>query len=387
MQKFYYSIPTKVAFGRGEIGRLPEFTKEFGSKVLLVYGNSIKHNGIYETVMALLTQNGITVEELPGIRPNPDVQDVRKGIALCHSAGIEVLVAVGGGSVIDTAKAIGAGYFYDGDVWNLMQDPSRIVKRLPLIAISTLSATGSEMNGNFVLSDYGTGEKLDSGARCLYPDYAILDPSYTLTVPAYQTAAGTADMLCHVMELYFNGVPEAYLQDRLMEAVMKTCVRWGAVACKEPDNYEARANLMWASCLAINGLLSAGKRGPWPLHTIEAQLHRYANITHGHGLAVLTIGWLKHTLCEKTADMIAAFGENVLGLPVRANRMMQAQDSIKALDDFYKSLGLDTHLQALGLSDVSWHPEVAKAAAAAGLDQCFYPLHENDIIAILKLSY
>lgn len=289
MKNFDYNIPTRVHFGKGQISKLRGEVKNFGHNVLLVYGgNSIKRNGIYDQVMEQLNDSDINVFELSGIAPNPRIDSARDGVKLCKECKIDVILAVGGGSVIDCSKLIAAGAFYDGDPWDLVLKSSLIKEALPIISVLTLSATGSEMDGFAVISNMETNDKLGMGGEILKPRVSILDPEYTYTVPANQTAAGTADIMSHIIETYFHDVEGAYLQDRFAESLLKTCIEFGPIAVKEPENYDARANLMWASSHAINGMISYGTDVGWSVHPMEHELSAYYDITHGVGLAILT---------------------------------------------------------------------------------------------------
>lgn len=229
--------------------------------ILLAYGGgSIKKIGLYNKVIKLLKDNDISFFELSGIEPNPRITSVRKGIDICRENNIDLVLAVGGGSTIDCAKVIAAGISYEGDAWDIVLDPSKIKSVIPIASILTLSATGSEMDTGAVITNIETNEKLGTGNPEMAPKFSILDPTYTFSVPKNQTAAGTADIMSHIFEVYFNNTEGAYIQNRMAESILKTCINYGRIAMDEPENYEARSNLMWASSLAINGLLTYGKK-------------------------------------------------------------------------------------------------------------------------------
>ena len=316
MNNFKYSIPTTIYFGKDQLGHLSEL-KERGSKVLLVYGGgSIKRSGLYDAAMKVLQEAGLTVTELSGVEPNPRIESVRKGVELCKADAIEMVLAIGGGSVIDCAKVVAAGACYEGDAWDLVLDGSKIKAALPVYSVLTLSATGSEMDEFAVISDMTKNEKWGTGSPLVKPVMSILDPTYTYSVSKKQTAAGTADMMSHTFENYFTNVKGATLQGHLCEAVLKTCIQYGPIALNDPENYEARANLMWAGSLAINGLLSDGAEVAWCVHPMEHELSAFYDITHGQGLAILTPVWMRFVLKKdpsKTAQL-AAYGRNVWGL-------------------------------------------------------------------------
>ena len=232
MENFIYSIPTKIAFGKGQVERLPAMVREFGKKVLLVYGGgSIKRTGIYGAVTELLKENGIEYEELSGVEPNPRLSTVKRGVALCQQTQVDVILPIGGGSTIDCAKAIAAGTCYDGDPWDLVLDNDKIKEALPIIAILTLSATGSEMDTFAVITNDETQDKMDLDSPVLFPKYSVLDPTYTFSVPAYQTASGTADIMSHVFEVYLNGNKPLQVQKGMMES---TAVRIRRITKEEP---------------------------------------------------------------------------------------------------------------------------------------------------------
>lgn len=387
MDNFCYSIPTTVAFGKGEINKLAGYIKEFGDKVLIVYGGgSIKRSGLYDEIINILKSNDISYVELSGVEPNPRVSTVRKGVALCKEHNVDVILPVGGGSSMDCSKAIAAAYYYDGDPWDLVLDNSLITKVLPLVTVSTLSATGSEMDRSAIISNEETKEKMEIFTPLFYPKYSILDPEYTYSVPRYQTASGTADIMSHIFEIYFHDVDETFIQDRLMEALLKTCVKFGPIACKDPNNYEARANLMWASEWAINGLISCGKPGPWPAHSIEHQLSAWYDITHGHGLAIITPVMMKYILNEKTVDKFVSYGTNVFDIDRSKPKMDIALEAIEKTKELFIEMGLSMSLRDIGIEDDSKFDIMAKKAASEGLENCLYPLYEEDVKKIYELS-
>lgn len=386
MQNFFYDVPTKVAFGKGQIRFLPEFIRNSGSRVLLLYGGgSIKRSGLYDEILRLLDEHKIFHEELSGVEPNPRITTVRKGIALCREKQLDVLLPVGGGSTIDCAKAIAAGFYYAGDPWDFSHDSKLITKVLPIVTVVTLAATGSEMDNCAVISNDETQEKLDIINNLLYPKYSILDPIYTMSVPKYQTAAGTADIMSHIFELYFNGVQGAYMQERMMEALLKTCIHYGPIACDHPKDYDARANLLWTSSWAINGFLCSGKNGGWPCHAMEYPLSAYYNVTHGHGLAVLTPVWMEYILGDKTVEMFRTYGENVFGICGK-NPYHTAKEAIARTKQVYVDMGLSTTLKSLGISGKEKFDVMAKQAVPFCEDY-IVPLKQADIVEIYRKAY
>lgn len=295
MYNFTLQIPTRIHFGKDTISYLSEL-KEYGDKVLLVYGGgSIKKNGIYDTAMQLLKDAALTVFELSGVEPNPRIETVRKGVTICKEEGIDMVLAIGGGSTIDCSKVIAAGAKYDGDAWDLVLDATKIKAALPIFDVLTLSATGTEMDPFAVISDLTKNEKWGTGSPYMVPTMSILNPEYTYSVSKKQTAAGTADMMSHTMENYFS-MENADCQKFMAEGLLRTMIKNGPVALAEPDNYEARANLMWAGTHAINGVVGDGCSPAWCVHPMEHELSAFYDITHGEGLAILTPAWMEHIL-------------------------------------------------------------------------------------------
>lgn len=386
MKNFNYSIPTEIFFGEGQIKVLPEQIKKYGSKVLIVYGGgSIKKNGVYDKVVELLNSNEIKFWELSGVDPNPRITSVRKGIELCRDNNIEFILPVGGGSSIDCSKVIAAGYYYEGEPWDIVLDPSKISNALPLGTILTLAATGSEMNAGAVVTNMDTNQKLGTGNPSMKPKFSILDPTYTFTVPKNQTAAGTVDIMSHVFENYFSSTKGAYVQNRLSEAIIKTCIHYGKVAMDESENYEARANLMWSSSLALNGLLGYGKESRWSVHPMEHELSAYYDITHGVGLGILTPYWMEYVLNESTVENFVEYAINVWGINPNGDKFSIAKEAIEKTKEFFASLGMPMHLKEVGIGEEKLHI-MAKAATKHGSLGLFRPLDENDVLNIFKAA-
>lgn len=385
MQDFYYSIPTKIYFGKDAVNHLTDCVKECGSKALLVYGKgSIKKNGLYDIITGMLSDAEIAYEELSGVDANPRITTVRDGVEICKTQGIDVVIPIGGGSTIDCAKAVAAGACYDGDAWELIEDNSRVKKALPIIAVPTMAATGSEMDYFSVITNQEKKLKKEIANENLYPVYALLDPQLTFSVSPYQTACGTVDMFSHIMEVYFAPIPGTEIQDRIMEGLMKTMVQEGPKALKNPSDYDARANLLWASEWAINGFICSGKLGPWPAHAIEHQLSAWYDVTHGHGLAVVIPELLRHILNEKSAPTIAAYGVNVFGITMGNDIIETAERAIDKTEEFFKSLGLGLKLKDLGITSEEHFDKMAEVALTDGLDGCLVNLTKEDIIDIYK---
>jgi len=313
MLDFNYMVSTKILFGKNTVERLGDELRRQGNRVLFVYGQgSIRKTGLFDRVANIFTQNSVIYHELPGVQPNPRISHVRRGITLCKEHDIDSIVAVGGGSVIDCAKTIAAGFYHEGDPWELFQvGDSAIRKALPIGTILTIAGTGSEMNGNAVISNEDTEEKRAIHHDVLRPRFSILDPTYTFTVPKHQTAAGIVDMYSHVLEQYFSPTTDAYVQNRLAESLLHTCIYYGPKVLVEPTNYEARAQLMWTSSLALNGLLGYGRITDWATHGMEHALSAMYDITHGVGLAILTPFWMDYALSKETLDKFVEYASRV----------------------------------------------------------------------------
>lgn len=386
MLNFNYSIPTKIFFGKDKINVLGEQIKQYGSKVLLVYGGgSIKKNGLYDKVIDIFNKNNISFWELPGVEPNPRITSVRKGAEICKENNIDIIFAVGGGSSIDCSKVIGAAACYDGEPWDLVINPSKIKKVLPIASILTLSATGSEMDAGAVITNLETNQKLGTGHKDMAPKFSILDPTNTFTVPKSQTAAGTADIMSHIFEVYFNNTKGVYLQDRMAESLLKTCINYGAKAMEDPEDYEARSNLMWASSLAINGLLSYGKETNWSVHPMEHELSAFYDITHGVGLAILTPHWMEYVLNEDTLNKFVEYGVNVWNIDKGLDKYEISHKAIEETKKYFISLGIPSTLREVGIGEERLE-EMAKQATVRGSLGNFLPLDSKDVLNIYKAA-
>ncbi|MBU5255115.1 iron-containing alcohol dehydrogenase [Tissierella praeacuta] len=386
MLNFNYNIPTKVFFGEGKIEVLGKQIKKYGSRVLLAYGGgSIKKTGIYDEVVKILRENNILYYELSGIEPNPRVESVEEGVKICRDNDIDFILAVGGGSTIDCSKAIAAAYYYKGNPWDLVIGKAKIEKVLPIGTILTLSATGSEMDAGAVITNMETNQKYGFGHPGFFPKFSILDPRYTYTVSKYQTASGVADIMSHTFEEYFSNEKGAYLQDRLAEAILKTCIKYGGIAIDEPQNYEARANLMWASSLAINGLLGYGKDSLWSVHPLEHELSAYYDITHGVGLAILTPHWMEYVLDEDNLWKFVEYGINVWNIDSNFDDMKIAKLAIEKTSQFFKSLGIPMSLKEVGIDEGKLEI-MAKDVIEykEGPVGNFKPLDYKDVLSIYK---
>lgn len=389
MNDFVFQNTTKIYFGKNQLGHLGEEASQFGQKVLLVYGGgSIKRTGLYDKVKAELAKANMTVFELGGVEPNPHHTTVNKGADLCKKEGIDVVLAVGGGSTIDASKAIAAAANYDGDVWDLVTGKAPVGQVLPIMAVLTIAATGSEMDLGGVISNTETQEKLPFVAPGMQSAVSFLDPTNTFTVPAYQTASGSVDIMSHIFDtVYFAKEDRMDMLYRVMDELLKTVVKYAPVALKEPDNYEARANLMWTSSWALNGFISGGIVQAAPCHMMEHELSAVYDITHGHGLAILTPRWLTYILNDETAPQIKRLGTHVFGLSEDTSDMDGAKAAIDALSDFFfKTLGLKSQLSDLGIDDSHFKEMAKKACGPTGKLEGFTTLTPDDVVKIYRMA-
>ena len=384
---FIFNVPTKVYFGENQLSNLARELKKFGNRVLVTYGGgSIKKNGLYDKVMTELNTAGMTVFELGGIEPNPNYTSINEGAAICKKEKVDVLLAVGGGSTIDATKGIASAAFYDGDAWDLCNGTARTDQFLPIIAIVTIAATGSEMDGGAVISNKETHEKKGLGSEKLIPKVAFLNPTITYGVSKFQTACGSVDIMSHLFDTgYFSFNNDLELLDSFMEAQLRTIIKYTPIALAEQENYDARANLMWASSLALCGLMQGGKRVAPSVHMMEHELSGYYDITHGLGLAILTPRWMKYILNKQTAPKFYQFGVNVFGIDPSMDKVLVAEKSIELLSDFFfKTLGLQSTLTDLGIDETNFET-MAESACRGGVLQGFVPLNKQDIINIYKM--
>lgn len=389
MYNFIFNNPTKIYFGNNQLEKLPLELEKYGKKVLLCYGGgSIKKIGLYDRIIDELKKNKFEIFEFSGIEPNPRVTSVNAGAKLCKDKNIDVILAVGGGSVIDCVKFISAGAFYDGDSWDLVIGKSPIKKALPFVTVLTLAATGSEMNCGGVISNLETNDKIGGGSPLLYPKVSFLAPENTYTVSPYQTACGGVDILSHIMESYFNTEGSMYFLDSFMESMMKTVIKYTPIAIKNPTDEEARANLMWVSSWAINGFARSCQRCMWSCHSIEHQLSAYYDITHGLGLAIVTPRWLRYVLNENDENNInrfVRFGTEVFGIDKNLPPIEIANKSIECLENFFfNELKLENTLTKLGIDD-KYFDEMSVKATKGGVLKGFKKLEKDDIKNIYKM--
>lgn len=386
MQNFDYMTPTRLIFGRDAIAKLPEVMTQFGKKILLTYGGgSIKKIGLYQKVLEML--KGYDIVELPGIQPNPKYDpSVLDGVRLCKEHNVDVILSVGGGSVLDCSKAIAAGAKYDGDPWDLISYKVKAKAALPIVDILTLAATGSEYDCGGVISRTETNDKIGYIDPLLFPVVSILDPVYTFTVSKKQTAAGIADAMNHTIEQYFVE-DSTLLNDGFCESMLRSLMTNGRKCLENPEDYTARAEMMLACTYGCNGILALGNSySGWPCHGIEHALSAYYDINHGEGLAIITPRWMRHILSERTMDRFVKYGINVFGIDPTLPKQEIAGKAIDATYEFFESINIPMHLREVGIDDSRIDEMAHHIAVNEGLDKAYVPLTEQDIKEILLES-
>lgn len=387
MLDFTYSIPTKIHFGKDALDFVGEEVKKYSNKVLLTYGGgSIKKNGVYDEVVKELKNSGVEIFELSGIEPNPRIDSVRKGVEIIKENNIGAILAVGGGSTIDASKFMAAGACADFDPWEFISKGKPMSPAIPLLSVLTMAATGSEMDNGGVITNPETKEKLSSGHPDTRPKVSFLNPEITYSVSKYQTACGSSDILSHIFENYFNQDESMYMLDRMMESLMKTVIKYGPIAVKDPNNYEARANLMWASSWAINGFVSSSSKSEWTVHPIEHELSAFYDITHGLGLAILTPRWMEYVLNETTAHKFYDLGVNVFDIDKNLDQMEVAKKAIEKVKEFFfETLGLDSNLKKINIDEKYFDQMSKKACGEKGKINGFIELSPADVRKIYEM--
>lgn len=386
MQNFDYMTPTRLIFGKDSIVKLPEVMRPLGKRVLLTYGGgSIKKLGLYDRVKELLKD--FEIFELAGIQPNPKYDpSVLEGVRICKEQNIEVILSVGGGSVLDCSKAISTGACYDGDPWDLITYKAKAQKALPIVDILTLAATGSEYDCGSVISRTETNDKVAYMEPLTFPVCSILDPVYTFSVSKKQTAAGCADAMNHTIEQYFVA-DSTLLNDGICESMLRSLMENGRKCLDNPEDYTARAEFMLCCTYGCNGILSLGNSfSGWPCHGIEHALSAYYDITHGEGLAIITPRWMKHILNDKTIDRFVKYGINVFGIDASLPKQEIAEKSIDETYKFFESINIPMHLREVGIDDSRIDEMAHHIAVNEGLENAYAPLTEQDIKEILMAS-
>ncbi len=386
MQNFNYCTPTRLLFGRGVVDKLPEVMAPMGTKILLTYGGgSIKRSGLYDKVKTLL--QGYEIYELGGIEPNPKyTQSVVPGVQICKEQKIDVILAVGGGSVLDCSKAIAAGACYEGDTWDLITYKVRTQAALPIVDIMTMAATGSEYDAASVISRVESNDKLGYIDSHLYPVVSLLDPELTFSIPLKHTLAGVADAMNHIMEQFFCE-DHTILNDGMCIAALKSLMTNVHHVVADPEDYTARAEIFFNCTLACNNIYSLGNSpSGWPLHAMEHTLSAYYDITHGEGLAIITPRWMRHILNERTLERFVTYGTQLFGIDATLPPMQIADEAIRQTHHFFEKIGIPMHLSQVGIDDSRLAEMAHHTQQVSHLDKVWAPLSEQDIEAIYRAS-
>ena len=386
MQNFTFQNKTKIIFGKETEKNVGEEVKKFSDNILLHYGGgSIKKYGVYDTIKKSLTSAGIKVTELGGVKPNPRLSLVKKGIKICRENNIDFILAVGGGSVIDSAKTIAAGVPYSDDVWDFFAGKAEIKEALPIGTVLTIPAAGSEASPAAVITKENDNLKWDIGSSLIRPKFSILNPELTFTLPDYQTICGASDIIAHIMERYFTQTRNVELTDRLCESTLKTIINNIPTVLENPENYSARAEIMWGGTIAHNGLLGTGRTGDWASHAIEHELSAIYDVAHGAGLAVIFPAWMRYVYKENI-DKFVQYAVRAWNIEADfENPEKTALKGIKQTKQFFKSIGLPTTLKELDIPGDKLEL-MAEKCAGNGTIGNFKELDKNDVLNIYKLA-
>lgn len=389
MNNFTFYSPTYFVFGKDTENDVAKYVQRFGgSKVLIHYGGgSIKKSGLYDRVIDSLGKLGIQYVSLGGVQPNPRSGLVYEGIELCRKENVDFILAVGGGSAIDSAKAIAAGTLYDGDFWDFYSGKEKITKALPVGTILTIAAAGSEGSGDSVITQEDGMLKRGAGGEVLRPAFSILNPELTCTLPPYQSAAGATDIMVHVCERYFSNTKEVEITDRLCEGILKTMIKETPRIIADPNNYDARANIMWAGMVAHNNICGVGREQDWSSHGIEHELSALYDVAHGAGLAVITPAWMKYVV-KNYPDKFVQFANRVWGVDIDFEHLEKtALEGIRRFEDFLRSIGMPTTLGEIGAKE----EDISYMANNMGIDEKgsiggYMKLGVEDVEAIYRLA-
>ncbi len=386
MKDFYYYNPTKLSFGKDSVGFLGKLLSKEHKRILLHYGGgSIKRTGLYDQVMDILKERDLEVYELPGVVPNPRLGLVREGIQICKEKDISFILAVGGGSVIDSAKAIAAGAKYDGDVWDFFTKEAFVEEAIPLGVILTIPATGSETSNGSVVTNEDGMLKRSFNSDLVRPEFAILNPELSMTLPDNQTFAGITDIISHVLERYFTHTENVDLTDNLCEGTLRAVIKNSYRLKEDPQDYAARAEIMQSGTIAHSGLLGLGRADDWSSHKIGHEISALYGTTHGVTLSIIFPAWMKYVYKENPARF-ARFAVEVFGIaPDDKSDEELALEAIEAFENFLRDIGMPTRLKEIGVSSDRFE-EMAKKCVLSGPIGQFKVLNEEDIIKIYQLA-
>ncbi|MEW4282409.1 iron-containing alcohol dehydrogenase [Priestia koreensis] len=384
MENFQYHNPTKLLFGKGQLDALKTEIPLYGKRVLLLYGGgSIKRSGLYDNVMTLLREIDAFTVELNGVEPNPRLTTVNKGIQLIKENNLDFILAVGGGSVIDCAKAIAAGSHYGGDVWDIVTKKTPVTSALPIGTVLTLAATGSEMNGGSVITNWDAQDKRSFGSIHTFPKFSVLDPELTFSVPRDQTVYGIVDIMSHVLEQYFHASTNAPLQERIGESILRTVIEIAPKLVNNLENYSYREVMMLNGTFALNGTLSMGVKTDWATHMIEHAVSAVHDIPHGGGLAILLPHWMAHVAKQKP-EKVVQLGVRVFDIDSEGKTAMEvANETIATLRSFWNSIGAPSTLADYEIDDKELELMSERAMVATTIGG-YIPLKQEDVKAILR---
>lgn len=386
MQNFSFYNPAKIIFGKDTETQCGEEIKRLSSRILMVYGGgSIKKIGLYEKVLISLKQHGVCCEELCGVQPNPRLSLVQEGIRMCREHKLDAILAVGGGSVIDTAKAIAVGVPYNGNVWDFYEGKAEATEALPIGVVLTIPAAGSESSDGSVITKEEGQLKRSYGTSLMIPKFAIMNPEFTYSLPAYQVACGASDILAHLMERYFTQVSHVDYTSRLLEASMRTILDYAPLALEQPENYDIRAEVMWVGTVAHNNLLHTGRIGDWASHQIEHEISGIYDIAHGAGLAIVFPAWMKYVYRENI-DLFVQFAVRVLHVDLAlGDKELVLMQGIRKLEQFFRLIGMPVRLSEAGICGDRLR-EMADKCCKDGKQGNFKQLDADDVYEILKLA-
>ncbi len=385
MKSFEFYNPTRIIFGQHSENALLYELRKTGKRVLFVYGGgSIKKSGLYDVVFRSLLEANCFSVELSGVQPNPRMALVKKGVELAKKNDINFILAVGGGSVIDTAKAIAVGAMTDKDLDELYMNHANVSKALPVGVVLTIPAAGSESSTGSVIT-LESGFKRSIGGECLIPKFAIMNPERTFTLPAYQTACGASDIIAHLFERYFTPDKDVEFIDRMIEACIKTMLIYTKKAIDEPNDLNSRSQIMWCGTVAHNNLLSTGRTGDWASHDIEHQVSAHNDVAHGEGLSIIFPAWMKYNF-EVDKERFVNLATRVFDVEKDQDEDVIIYKMIEKLEAFYTSIGLKTRLSQIGIKEQDLKKIAEEVLTRRDTLGAFNKLNEKQVYEILKIA-